>query len=96
MDILAIIQEQVPRKQGLKHYMLATLRCISLSIQEQVPRKQGLKLFELFGSVILTCHSRASSTKTRIETDHVHDDLLIYELDIQEQVPRKQGLKLHC
>jgi len=37
--------------------------------------------------------SRASSTKTRIETIHVESHLRNL-LDHQEQVPRKQGLKL--
>ena len=60
-------QEQVPRKQGLK-------QCIGISIQtgkkhqEQVPRKQGLKPNMFLGILLYIHPSRASSTKTRIET----------------------------
>ena len=36
------IQEQVPRKQGLKLYGISVDDCHDV-IQEQVPRKQGLK-----------------------------------------------------
>jgi len=60
--------------------------------QEQVPRKQGLKhIFKQLG----VCHepsSRASSTKTRIETGQ-REPVHHWHRYHQEQVPRKQGLK---
>ena len=64
-------QEQVPRKQGLK---LECQRVLLIRIQdgrthqEQVPRKQGLKLHNNTYVVYNSISSRASSTKTRIET----------------------------
>ena len=61
-------QEQVPRKQGLKH-LKACKAFGALDHQEQVPRKQGLKPPNSAVVVIMTrWASRASSTKTRIET----------------------------
>jgi len=86
-------QEQVPRKQGLKLLLLKVVVLFILWHQEQVPRKQGLKLVKSLTCQTVTWPSRASSTKTRIETGR----LLLRQLrfhDHQEQVPRKQGLKL--
>jgi len=60
-------QEQVPRKQGLKPLRL-TMIIYRLKHQEQVPRKQGLKPSVGAGVTSKPSTSRASSTKTRIET----------------------------
>ena len=65
--ILAWHQEQVPRKQGLKLRSQKESRSQS-SHQEQVPRKQGLKLKHTEMRICSSYTSRASSTKTRIET----------------------------
>ena len=86
-------QEQVPRKQGLKHfYVEVSARLLGIIIkskfhenkdwnfiitptlfippyhQEQVPRKQGLKHNHNYVHTKYYNPSRASSTKTRIET----------------------------
>ena len=61
--------------------------------QEQVPRKQGLKPKLISIPYIRVYTSRASSTKTRIETPLKETDNILPDLH-QEQVPRKQGLKL--
>ena len=61
-------QEQVPRKQGLKHMWILDMVLICGHHQEQVPRKQGLKLRSGILHPLLIWASRASSTKTRIET----------------------------
>ena len=62
-----IHQEQVPRKQGLKLFIINGILCICYH-QEQVPRKQGLK-HSTNQTIKKGCKaSRASSTKTRIET----------------------------
>ena len=60
-------QEQVPRKQGLKLLISQCYLC-QFRHQEQVPRKQGLKHPQLFERLLAYDPSRASSTKTRIET----------------------------
>ena len=60
-------QEQVPRKQGLKRDWRA-VGGDGCAHQEQVPRKQGLKLSFLVVHLSAWHASRASSTKTRIET----------------------------
>ncbi len=63
-------QEQVPRKQGLKHQK--TICYVEIwKHQEQVPRKQGLKLHYVSARTWYFQPSRASSTKTRIETHGV-------------------------
>ena len=62
--------------------------------QEQVPRKQGLKRFLQIGFPQIGFPSRASSTKTRIETSGCCN-VVWPPGPHQEQVPRKQGLKLH-
>jgi len=60
--------------------------------REQVPRKQGLKLNRHYIQAFCCRRSRASSTKTRIET--ILGDLKFpLSLWDREQVPRKQGLK---
>ena len=60
-------QEQVPRKQGLK--LLEDCSLVGwFGHQEQVPRKQGLKLGPVGCTRERRSPSRASSTKTRIET----------------------------
>ena len=65
---LGMHQEQVPRKQGLKPYFAFSITPSGHRHQEQVPRKQGLKQKE-YPLIIWEGHaSRASSTKTRIET----------------------------
>ena len=61
-------QEQVPRKQGLKPGDDTTLSWSKGLHQEQVPRKQGLKPRGVQGIGLKPEASRASSTKTRIET----------------------------
>ena len=64
-----LIQEQVPRKQGLKLRTTTKSHFHNAIIQEQVPRKQGLKHQpSRFGHRLYQLNSRASSTKTRIET----------------------------
>ena len=60
--------------------------------QEQVPRKQGLKHQLCEGGGNPQGASRASSTKTRIETKRLLRRSWLGRH--QEQVPRKQGLKL--
>jgi len=60
-------QEQVPRKQGLKQKLWMWWPDRP-GHQEQVPRKQGLKLSFGQTSWNTLIPSRASSTKTRIET----------------------------
>ena len=85
-------QEQVPRKQGLK-LQICTLRIRRHRHQEQVPRKQGLKHPDIAKYAAVQESSRASSTKTRIETKNRGSaDRTVAQH--QEQVPRKQGLKL--
>ncbi len=90
--VVAEHQEQVPRKQGLK--LIAVLGDDNdVGHQEQVPRKQGLKLIQWPWNFWAVDTSRASSTKTRIETERAawcSHQLIAH----QEQVPRKQGLKL--
>ena len=61
--------------------------------QEQVPRKQGLKHSGVAVSVSWRSTSRASSTKTRIETWKSAMNMISFPCGHQEQVPRKQGLK---
>ena len=63
-------QEQVPRKQGLK-LKYKRLDNKKDNHQEQVPRKQGLKPLTAAYPAIEMCTSRASSTKTRIETRRI-------------------------
>jgi len=60
--------------------------------REQVPRKQGLKRRDFLNFRNLMGWSRASSTKTRIETKLTFSDGSEIIAD-REQVPRKQGLK---
>ena len=61
-------QEQVPRKQGLKLLENKPGLCQAIYHQEQVPRKQGLKHRSVTICDLKDGPSRASSTKTRIET----------------------------
>jgi len=61
-------QEQVPRKQGLKQESSGICLGRDGCHQEQVPRKQGLKLGRQSAPGKISGTSRASSTKTRIET----------------------------
>jgi len=84
-------QEQVPRKQGLKQISKRRDQ-ISSRHQEQVPRKQGLKPEPGDLVRLVVEPSRASSTKTRIETVPI-EELGPCTARHQEQVPRKQGLK---
>ena len=71
-DIHRILhQEQVPRKQGLKLHLCPWIEAQHRH-QEQVPRKQGLKLFPGVPHRQSVSSSRASSTKTRIETSCLH------------------------
>ena len=86
----AVHQEQVPRKQGLKLDPPVS-PVYPISHQEQVPRKQGLKLLFDVMELKVIRSSRASSTKTRIETSNHYHSAAYY--NHQEQVPRKQGLK---
>ena len=61
-------------------------------VRGQVPRKQGLKPY-VQGPVIDGAECpRASSKKTRIETNGIKGLLLHFRL-VRGQVPRKQGLK---
>jgi len=60
-------QEQVPRKQGLKPLADGSFET-PFDHQEQVPRKQGLKHDDIHTILYCIKPSRASSTKTRIET----------------------------
>ena len=83
-------QEQVPRKQGLKLPCKSSAQA-SMAHQEQVPRKQGLKPLDTITVAGAPLSSRASSTKTRIET--LHSRTTDIWTRHQEQVPRKQGLK---
>ena len=62
------VQERVPRKQGLKRSSIPMAESPH-AVQERVPRKQGLKHFTSNMHLICIHSSRASSTKTRIETD---------------------------
>ncbi len=86
------IREQDPLKQGLKQ-QIACVQYVVKGIREQDPLKQGLKLLGNCSTEGNALHSRARSTKTRIETDFV-DDIGFCE-GIREQDPLKQGLKLH-
>ena len=104
-------QEQVPRKQGLKQLFLLVLFSVILH-QEQVPRKQGLKhlVFDFLNGWYVHIKSkfhenkdwnkdvqktnqhpwfasRASSTKTRIETrtlERFHPDLVYIKSKFHE------------
>jgi len=85
-------QEQVPRKQGLKHKLIgmegeAAKASRASSTKTRIETESGTKMSESFGT------SRASSTKTRIETKPIGEETNDF-LRHQEQVPRKQGLKL--
>ncbi len=65
----------------------------SISVQERHPREQGLKLFDdNFEWESEDC-SRATSTRTRIETYEAHHHHR-RQLQVQERHPREQGLKL--
>ncbi len=61
------IREQDPLKQGLKPYTVPSMSFFE-KIREQDPLKQGLKLRAVNGIFFIAVHSRARSTKTRIET----------------------------
>ncbi len=89
-DVFGGHQEQVPRKQGLKP-LNSSEDGFHLRHQEQVPRKQGLKQ-DCSRALSPGKASRASSTKTRIETT-IPPRWGVWAERHQEQVPRKQGLK---
>jgi len=83
-------QEQVPRKQGLKHLLVPASESKghasrASSTKTRIETQQGRNL-ETWNHT-----SRASSTKTRIETGTYHKHHATR--NHQEQVPRKQGLK---
>ena len=63
-----MIREQDPLKQGLKPDTEITALISIISIREQDPLKQGLKPVMTKPDGSFTVHSRARSTKTRIET----------------------------
>ncbi len=85
------VQEQHPLKQGLK-LSICFLSYPSSNVQEQHPLKQGLKHSCCWYSRNISSGSRATSTKTRIET---YQNLCMKNLKqtVQEQHPLKQGLK---
>ncbi len=85
------LRGQVPRKQGLKLHHRGLEHRI-LSLRGQVPRKQGLKLLVANAFAPKPIASRASSTKTRIETNKYNPKYPVAE-GLRGQVPRKQGLK---
>ncbi len=65
----AIIQERHPIKQGLKPFSRRTPDDIDHKIQERHPIKQGLKRLDA-AIVFEVPDSRATSNKTRIETEY--------------------------
>ena len=65
------VQERHPPKQGLKHSIELSKGIIQFCVQERHPPKQGLKLFSFSYSHVTFMSSRATSTKTRIETRSV-------------------------
>ena len=68
MDLVRVIREQDPLKQGLKLKGEAEPERVKPWIREQDPLKQGLKLFEMEIYAVPREYSRARSIKTRIET----------------------------
>ncbi len=84
-------QEQVPRKQGLK--LISRCRTYHImGIKSKFHENKDWNQIRLMSWLSWERTSRASSTKTRIETISSPD--FLQELEHQEQVPRKQGLKL--
>ncbi len=65
--VAAPLRGQVPRKQGLKPRVFRWVAGL-LHLRGQVPRKQGLKHCSSCSNVSVAAPSRASSKKTRIET----------------------------
>jgi len=61
------LSEQHPREQGLKHGGFTLRKCFR-NLSEQHPREQGLKLRTCIGIVLILCAFRATSKRTRIET----------------------------
>ena len=90
-----LVRGQVPRKQGLKH-LSAFLLIFGPCVRGQVPRKQGLKQSHRHASASSHWSPRASSKKTRIETDRplLRTRRSSHLCKVRGQVPRKQGLKL--
>ena len=84
-------QEQVPRKQGLKpkHHRLQASQMV---IKSKFHENKDWNAIQSYPAHSHQTTSRASSTKTRIETNPSSSDRRTGRH--QEQVPRKQGLKL--
>ena len=87
------VRERVPRKQGLKLKCPCYTLFGRIIVRERVPRKQGLKRYPCNQTTAHDLSPRASSTKTRIETNPDHR-VLPRDALVRERVPRKQGLKL--
>ncbi len=87
-----IHQEQVPRKQGLKLFVLGPIG-LTVSASRASSTKTRIETTKMLKQSGCALASRASSTKTRIETMDV-SFLAKRHQTHQEQVPRKQGLKL--
>ena len=83
-------QEQVPRKQGLKH-LPALEPAPWMEHQEQVPRKQGLKQLHRHASNHSHQHQEQVPRKQGLK--HTVFGSHASGATHQEQVPRKQGLK---
>ena len=83
-------QEQVPRKQGLKpkHHRLQASQMV---IKSKFHENKDWNAIQSYPAHSHQTTSRASSTKTRIETNPSSSDRRTGRH--QEQVPRKQGLK---
>mgnify|MGYP000950077027 CR=1 FL=1 len=65
------VQERHPREQGLKHALKEVVEIYNEKVQERHPREQGLKPQLPERDVGTGYRSRATSTRTRIETrDH--------------------------
>ena len=67
--VLSDVEERVPGKQGLKLSVIKIAKKNYRAVEERVPGKQGLKHFPDARYVGLEHRRRASSRKTRIETD---------------------------
>ena len=87
-----MIRKQDPLKQGLKHHSIQSM-CSMWSIRKQDPLKQGLKQSWIWIWNQYRQHSKARSTKTRIETEFDNSIWINIE-NIRKQDPLKQGLKL--
>ena len=91
---LVEVEERVPGKQGLK--LIALLCTIAFYlVEERVPGKQGLKQGGDECRTVFSLPSRrASSRKTRIETNADPGLYPPSTPEVEERVPGKQGLKL--